>query len=64
MINFDDVPGENVQKHSRNWLQISDYLYRILIVGSPVSRKTNALLNLIYRQPDIDKNHFYAKDLY
>ena len=27
-------------------------------------RKTNALLNLIYNQPDIDKIYLYAKDPY
>ena len=29
--------------------------YRILIIGSSESGKTNALLNLIENQPDIDK---------
>ena len=28
------------------------------------SGKTNALLNLIENQPDIDKMYLYAKDLY
>ena len=28
------------------------------------SQKTNALLNLINNQPDIDKIYLYAKDLY
>ena len=36
----------------------------ILIIGSSASRKTNALLNLIENQPDIDKIYLYAKDLY
>ena len=35
--------------------------YRILIIGSFASVKTNALLNLI--QDDIDKIYLYAKDL-
>ena len=28
------------------------------------SRKTNALLNLIIAQPDIDKIYLYGKDIY
>ena len=36
----------------------------ILIIGGSVSGKTNALLNLIENQPDIDKIYLYAKDLY
>ena len=40
------------------------YSYRILIAGSSVSGKTNALLNLINNQPDIDKIYLYAEDPY
>ena len=36
--------------------------YRILIIGGSVSGKTNALLNLINKQPDIDKIYLYTKD--
>ena len=36
----------------------------ILIVGGSGSGKTNALLNLINNQPDIDKLYLYAKDPY
>ena len=43
---------------------IPDYPYRILIKGCSGSRKTNALLNLIENQPDIDKIYLYAKDPY
>ena len=38
-------------------------MYRILIIGSSASGKTNALLNLIKEQDDIDKIYLYAKDL-
>ena len=41
---------------------LSRYPYRILIAGDSGSGKTNALLNLINNQPDIDKIHLYAKD--
>ena len=40
------------------------HIYRILIMGGSGSGKTNALLNLINNQPDIDKIYFYAKDPY
>ena len=35
-----------------------------LIIGGSGSGKTNALLNLVNNQPDIDKIYFYAKDPY
>ena len=38
-------------------------IYRILIIGGSGSGKTNALLNLIENQPDIDKVYLYVKDL-
>ena len=37
---------------------ILDHPYRILINGGSGSGKTNALLNLISQQGDIDKNLF------
>ena len=42
---------------------IPGHLYRILIIGGSESEKTNALLNLINNQPDIDKIYSNAKDL-
>ena len=36
--------------------------YRILIIGSSESGKTNVLLNLIENQPAIDKIYLYAID--
>ena len=64
MINFDDHTNENKTQHNSNWPYIPDHLYRILIIGSSGSGKTNALLNLINNQPDIDKIYLYAKDPY
>ena len=55
MINFDDVTKENIKQHNLNWPDILDHSYKILIVGSSKSGKTNALLNLINHEPDIDK---------
>ena len=64
MINFDDYMNENKTKHNKKWPYIPDHSYRILIIGGSGSGKTNALLNLIENQPDIDKIYLYAKDPY
>ena len=64
MINFDDYVNENKTKYNKNWSHIPDKPYRILIIGGSGSGKTNALLNLIENQPDIDKIYLYAKDPY
>ena len=64
MINFDDYTNENIIDHNSKWPYIPDHSYRILIVGGSGSGKTNALLNLINNQPDIDKIYLYAKDPY
>ena len=64
MINFDDYVNENKTKHNENWPYIPDHPYRILIVGGSGSEKINVLLNLIQKQPVIDKIYLYAKDLY
>ena len=64
MINFDDYVNENKNGHNKNWLCIPDHPYRILIIGGSGSENTNVLLNLIEKQPDIDKIYSYAKDPY
>ena len=64
MINFDNYTNENKTEHNSKWPYISDHPYIILIIGGFGSRKTNALLNLINNQLDIDKIYLYAKDLY
>ena len=43
---------------------IFQIILTILIIGGSGSGKTNALLNLINNQPDIDKIYLYAKDPY
>ena len=50
--------------HNLNWLHIPDHPYRILIIGGSGTGKTNALLNLINNQQDVDKIYLYAKDPY
>ena len=64
MINFDDYTNENKTEHNPKWSYIPDHSCRILIVGGSGSGKTNALLNLINSQPDIDKLYVYAEDPY
>ena len=64
MINFDEYTNENKKEHNLNWPYIPDHPYRILIIGGSGSGKTNALLNLIHNQQDIDKIYLYAKDPY
>ena len=63
-MNFDDYTNENKTQHNLKWPSIPDHSYRILIIGGSGSGKTNALLNLINNQPDIDKIYLYAKDPY
>ena len=63
-INFYEYTNENIIEHNSKWPYIQDHPYRILIIGGSESGKTNALLNLINNQPDIDKINFYAKDPY
>ena len=60
MINFDDIVRENKTVYNKNWPYISDHPYRILMIGGSGSAKTNALLNLIENQRDIDKIYLYA----
>ena len=64
MNNFDNYSNENKTEHNSKWPYIPDHPYRLLIVGGSGSGKTNALLNLINNQPDIDKIYLYAKDPY
>ena len=64
MINFDDYTNVNKTKHNSKWPYIPDHPYRKLIIGGSGSGKTNALLNLINNQPDINKIYPYAKDPY
>ena len=64
MINFDEYTNENKKEHNPNWPYIPDHPYRILMIEGSGTGKTNALLNLINNQPDIDKIYLYAKDPY
>ena len=50
------------KKHNPNWPENLYHPYRILIAEGFGSGKTNALLNVINYEPDIDKIYLYAKD--
>ena len=63
MINLDSITNENNKEHNEKWSFIPDHPYRILIIGGSGSEKTNALLNLMKEQEDIDKIYLYEKDL-
>ena len=63
MINLNSITNENNKEHNEKWPFIPDHPYRILIIGGSGSGKTNALLNLINEQDDIDKIYLHAKDL-
>ena len=61
MFNFDYIIKEDIKEHNPNWPNIPDHPYRILIIGGSGSGKTNALLNLINNELDIDQICLYAK---
>ena len=50
-----------MKEHNPNWPQIFAHPYRILLVRRSGSEKTNALLNLISHEPDIDKVFYILK---
>ena len=52
------------KQHNSKWPYIPDHPYRILIIGGSGSGKTDALLNLINNQPDIDKIYLHTRDPY
>ena len=64
MFYFDYITKEDIKEHNPKQPEIPDHRHRILIIGGSGSGKTNALLNLINHEPDIDKIYLYAKDPY
>ena len=63
MFNLDSITNESNKEHNKNWPYIPDHPCRILKIGGSGSGKTNALLDLIKQQDDVDKMYLYAKDL-
>ena len=63
MINLDSITNENNKEHNEKWPFVPDHPYRIIVIGGSGSQKTNALINLIDEQNDIDKIYLYARGL-
>ena len=62
MFEFDHMTKENIKEHNLNGPQISEHSYRMLIIGTSVSGKTNALLNLINHKRHADRRvYLFAK---
>ena len=57
MLNFDDIVSNKKENKECN-----DWPFRMLIIGSSGSSKTNTLLHLINNFRPIDKIYLYAKD--
>ena len=55
MINFDWITIDSSKMQSTNWSYIPGHPYRKLIIGCSRSGETNALLNSINHQADIDE---------
>ena len=62
MVNLDSITNENNKKHNEKWPFIPDHPLRILIIVGSRSGKTNAMINLIREQHDIDKISLHAKE--
>ena len=63
MINLDSITNEKKIEHNEKRPYIPDHPYRIIIIGGSGSGKTNALINVINEQNNIDKIYLYARDL-
>ena len=63
MINLGSITNENNKENNEKWPYIPDRPYRIIITGVSGSIETNALINLINEQNDIDKHFLDARYL-
>ena len=63
MINLDSITNKNNTEHNGKWPYIPDRPYKIKIIGGSGSGKTNALINLINEQNNIDNIYLYARDM-
>ena len=64
IINFDYITKENTNEHNPSWPKVADLPYRILIIGSSVSGKTNSFFILISVPARINNFYLYVKDAY
>ena len=60
MLNLDNI----VSNKKKSSLEDNDWPFRMLIIGSSGSGKTNTLLHLINNLHPIDKIYLYAKDIH
>ena len=63
LIVFDDIITDVMTNGHEKWPYIPDHPFKILIIAGSGSGKTNALINLINEEHDIDKMYLYARDL-
>ena len=63
MVNFDEITDKNEAEDNKIGHIFQNHQYRILITGGSRLRKSNAILNLISHQVDIDKILLYIQDL-
>ena len=63
MINLDSITNENNKEHNEKWPYILDHPYKIFTIGVSGSGKSNALLNFINEQNNINKIYMYGRDL-
>ena len=57
MLNLDNIVSNKNENKDNNWP------FKMLIIGTSGSGKTNTLLHLIYNLHTIDKIYLYAKDI-
>ena len=60
---LNNIKNENNKEHNEKWPYIPDHPYRILIILGSGSGKTNASVDLINEQNNIDKVYLYPRDL-
>ena len=52
---------KTIKERNLDWSQISDHLYRILIIRGSGSGETNSFFNLLNQQSDIEKTDDMVK---
>ena len=63
MVIFNEITDKTEAEDKKIGLIFQNLQYRILITGGSRLRKSNAILNLISHQVDIDKILLYIQDL-
>ena len=63
MFNLHNITNKNNKEHNKKWHYSSSFVQNFNNWQFWIRKKTNALLNLISQQDDIDKIYLYAKDL-